>query len=192
MKDKGPTIRKHDLVKMTARITGTKLMDTEKIVNALFASLRHYMMNAGAPARIMIQEFGSFRIAIKPGYRTTVFTGRVKSGENGPRVMHEFPPAKRIRFYPGAILQEHLDTALARAAEEAERNRIRPLAEQLAEPDAEPAGEVSWDPPEEKAPLNHLVDEEVRAAMEQTGETIQVQMEPEPESAPAERETDYF
>jgi nucleoid DNA-binding protein len=101
------TVTKLDLVRMTARISGVRLDDADKICNALFATLRQYIMDSPAGAKIDIRDFGVFQIRNKGPYTAPVLNRLPKSGEKGEFVLETFHH-RVVKFKPGILLRTSL------------------------------------------------------------------------------------
>lgn len=182
------TIRKADLIRMTARISGTKMIDAGVIVNALFASLRHFMMDLKPPAKIVISEFGIFDLDVKKSYTTSVL-----AGQKGERMSVIFPDQIRIRFRPTAAVADYFKKALIGPGDSLATISDLKAEEPLSDEEEE---NLSPDEPETILvpvfkPLSPDPVDGQDLVPESPRDDVDAQMTFEPET-PSERESDYF
>ncbi len=98
------TITKKDVAKRAAQKLDSTVYHTEKVINALFESLREFMMEADPEVRIEIRDFGVFEVKKtkpKPKARNP------KSGE-----IIYVPARRKTHFKAGKLLKDFLKQPL--------------------------------------------------------------------------------
>jgi integration host factor subunit beta len=101
------TVTKKDVAKRTAERVGGKVYHIERIINAVFETLREFMMEADPEIRIEIRDFGVFEV--KPT-RAKPKARNPKTGE----VIY-VPPRRKTHFKPGKLLKDVLKQPLQEA-----------------------------------------------------------------------------
>ena len=98
------TYTKKDVSRLTAEKTGTKMADTERIVDAVFTVLRELMSGDEPNIRIEIRNFGVFEV--KPT--------KAKPRARNPRTNEVIyvPPRRKTHFKPGKLLKDVLKKPL--------------------------------------------------------------------------------
>ena len=98
------TITKKDIAKRTALMVNGRVYHVERVINAVFDSLREFMAEADPEIRIEIRDFGVFEVKItkaKPKARNP------KTGE----IIH-VPVRRKTHFKAGKLLKETLKKPL--------------------------------------------------------------------------------
>lgn len=98
------TITKRDIAKRTAEIVNDKVYHVDHIVNALFESLREFMMNADPEVRIEIRDFGVFEV------KKTKAKPKARNPKTGEIIFVK--PRRKTHFKAGKILKNVLKTPL--------------------------------------------------------------------------------
>ncbi|OVE78661.1 DNA-binding protein [bacterium I07] len=102
------TITKKDVAKRTAKITGEKIYETQKIVDGLFTALREMMSEADPEARIEIRDFGVFEV------KKTKPKPKARNPRTGEVIY--VPARRKTHFKPGKMLKEQLKKPLKGSA----------------------------------------------------------------------------
>jgi len=104
MIDMAITYTKKDVARLTADKTGTKMAETEEIVDAVFTVLRELMSGDEPNIRIEIRNFGVFEV--KPT--------KAKPRARNPRTNEVIyvPPRRKTHFRPGKLLKDVLKKPL--------------------------------------------------------------------------------
>lgn len=98
------TITKRDIAKRTAEMVDSKVYHVERVINAVFDSLREFMMDADPEVRIEIRDFGVFEV------KTTKAKPKARNPKTGEVI---FVPARRkTHFKAGKILKDVLKQPL--------------------------------------------------------------------------------
>ena len=94
------TITKKDIAKRAAEIANGKVYHIEHIINAVFTSMREYMMEADPELRIEIRDFGVFEVK----------KTKAKPKARNPRTNEVIfvPPHKKTYFKPGILLTKEI------------------------------------------------------------------------------------
>jgi len=98
------TVTKRDIAKRVAKKIDEKLPLTEKVVSALFTTLREVMAEANPEVRIEIRDFGVFEV------KTTKAKPKARNPKTGEIVY--VPPRRKTHFKPGKLLKEELKKPL--------------------------------------------------------------------------------
>ncbi|MDP2359982.1 MAG: HU family DNA-binding protein [bacterium] len=100
------TYIKKDLIDRVAEQTGVRLVDSSRMVDALFQVLRDVMSEPGPDCRIEIRDFGVFEVK----------QTRAKPNARNPRTneLVYVPARRKTHFRPG----KHLKEALRRLRED--------------------------------------------------------------------------
>jgi len=98
------TVTKRDIAKRVAKRIGEKLPLTEKVVSALFTTLREIMAEANPEIRIEIRDFGVFEV------KKTKAKPKARNPKTGEIVY--VPPRRKTHFKPGKLLKEELKKPL--------------------------------------------------------------------------------
>ena len=99
-----PTITKKDVAKRAAKMIGEKIYVTEKIVDAVFTTLRQFMEEADPEVRIEIRDFGVFEV------KTTKPKPKARNPKTGETIY--VPARKKTHFKAGKHLKEVLKRPL--------------------------------------------------------------------------------
>ncbi len=98
------TVTKRDIAKRVARQVDEKFPLAEKIVSALFTTLREVMAEADPELRIEIRNFGVFEV------KTTKAKPKARNPKTGETVY--VPPKRKTNFKPGKLLKNALKKPL--------------------------------------------------------------------------------
>lgn len=98
------TVTKRDIAKRVAKHIDEKFPLTEKVVSALFTTLREVMSEANPEVRIEIRDFGVFEV------KTTKAKPKARNPKTGEIVY--VPPRRKTHFKPGKLLKEELKKPL--------------------------------------------------------------------------------
>ncbi|HHM24489.1 MAG TPA: integration host factor subunit beta, partial [Bacteroidetes bacterium] len=96
--------------KRTAELVDGKVYHVERIINAVFETLREYMMEADPEIRIEIRDFGVFEV--KP----TKAKPKARNPKTGEIIY--VPPRRKTHFKPGKLLKDVLKQPLKSEAQE--------------------------------------------------------------------------
>ncbi|MCI0513905.1 integration host factor subunit beta [candidate division KSB1 bacterium] len=98
------TITKKEVSKRTAKLVGQKIYLTEKIVDAMFTTLREMMAEAEPDIRIEIRDFGVFEV------KTTKPKPKARNPKTGEIIY--VPARRKTHFKAGKLLKEILKQPL--------------------------------------------------------------------------------
>ncbi len=98
------TITKKDVTKRTAELIEEKIYHVEPVVNAIFESMREFMMNANPEVRIEIRDFGVFEV------KKTKAKPKARNPKTGEIIFVK--PRRKTHFKPGKLLKNVLKTPL--------------------------------------------------------------------------------
>ena len=99
------TITKKDVVKRTAKITGTRINAIDNIVDGVFQALREFLMEANPEVRIEIRDFGVFAV------KKTSAKPKARNPRTGEIVY--VPAHRKTHFKPGKLLKNVLKQPLS-------------------------------------------------------------------------------
>jgi integration host factor subunit beta len=98
------TITKKDIAKRTADLVDGKVYHLEHIINAVFTSMRDYLMEADPEVRIEIRDFGVFEV------KKTLAKPKARNPKTGEVIYVK--PRRKTHFKPGKILKNELKKPL--------------------------------------------------------------------------------
>ncbi len=103
-KPKVKTLTKKDVAHQVAKHLDEKLADTERFVDAVFASIRELLMTADPEVRMEIRDFGVFEVKLtKP-------KPQARNPRTGEIVL--VPARRKTHFKPSKLLKEFLQQPL--------------------------------------------------------------------------------
>ena len=95
---------KKDVTKRTAELIHEQVYHVEPVVNAIFESMREFMMNANPEVRIEIRDFGVFEV------KKTKAKPKARNPKTGEIIFVK--PRRKTHFKPGKLLKNVLKTPL--------------------------------------------------------------------------------
>lgn len=98
------TITKRDITKRTAQLIDGKVYQIEHVINAVFESMREYLMEAEPEIRIEIRDFGVFEV------KKTKAKPKARNPKTGEIIFVK--PRRKTHFKPGKILKDVLKKPL--------------------------------------------------------------------------------
>ena len=98
------TITKKDIAKRTAELVDGKVYHVEHVINAVFESLREYMIEANPEVRIEIRDFGVFEV------KKTRAKPKARNPKTGEIIFVH--PRRKTHFKPGKIIKTILKKPL--------------------------------------------------------------------------------
>ena len=98
------TVTKKDVAKRTAKQVEDTVYHTEKLINAVFESLREFMMEADPEIRIEIRDFGVFEV------KTTKPKPKARNPRTGEIIY--VPARRKTHFKAGKLLKSVLKQPL--------------------------------------------------------------------------------
>jgi len=98
------TITKKDVAKRAAEKIGGTVYHTEQVINALFDSLREFMVEADPEIRIEIRDFGVFEV------KKTKPKPKARNPKTGEIIY--VPARRKTHFKAGKLLKDFLKTPL--------------------------------------------------------------------------------
>ncbi|HDI51516.1 integration host factor subunit beta [candidate division KSB1 bacterium] len=98
------TVTKKEVAKRTAKQVGDTVYHTEKVVNAVFETLREFMMEADPEIRIEIRDFGVFEV------KTTKPKPKARNPRTGEIIY--VPARRKTHFKAGKLLKSILKQPL--------------------------------------------------------------------------------
>ncbi len=98
------TVTKKDIAKRTAQKVNGKVYHVERVINAVFDTLREFMAEADPEVRIEIRDFGVFEV------KTTKAKPKARNPKTGQIIY--VPPRRKTHFKAGKILKDVLKKPL--------------------------------------------------------------------------------
>ena len=98
------TVTKKEVAKRTAKQVGDTVDHNEKVVNAVFETLREFMMEADPEIRIEIRDFGVFEV------KTTKPKPKARNPRTGEIIY--VPARRKTHFKAGKLLKSILKQPL--------------------------------------------------------------------------------
>ena len=95
------TYIKKNIVEKTAEKTGLDNKDAARVVNAVFTTLREFMIEGKGECRIEIRNFGVFEV------KRTAAKPKARNPKKPDQVIY-IPPRRKTHFRPGKVLKSHL------------------------------------------------------------------------------------